>query len=334
MIIEIPRWNSHYNQLLYSLLVYTEKRGIDLKVRYNPHIPISAAVLQTRNKTCFLDYSDDPALCTDPMHYDAYFKRSLLPEDQSDRVFPLNFQVNFSYKPLKLLSKMPQSILTDKRSRVEIIRAVDLLKVLTNDSHFSKQIKHFPSQINDNNGRVIFMTRLWSPYQNHGPDENRRRMMQNEFRVGACKIIKAHFPNSKVGLLPDAFSASVPGAILLEQKEVAKRAYLRELMRADICIADDGLKDTPGWKIGEYTLFKKAIISTPIPTVVSNFKPGVHYLSATSRAAYDEIPDMINTLLKDKFYMEMKANNAQWSAAHLDPERYVENILRQADALY
>lgn len=120
---------------------------------------------------------------------------------QINNINPLNFQVNFSFKPLKLITKIPLKILKVKSSKVELIRALDYYSLFTNDSHQSKKIKNlWTNEINDNKGRIIFMTRLWDPARNNDSVEKERRVLQNNFRINACKIISKNFPNSITGI--------------------------------------------------------------------------------------------------------------------------------------
>lgn len=108
-----------------------------------------------------------------------------------------------------------------------------------------------------------------------------------------------------------------------------RKNYLSELQKSDICIADDGLKDTPGWKIGEYIIMKKAIISTPIRTVVEDFETGINYISTIDRNNYECLPDLVSDLLKNKKYMELKRNNEAWYNKYMRPDIYIENIIRK-----
>jgi hypothetical protein len=64
--------------------------------------------------------------------------------------------------------------------------------------------------------------------------------------------------------------------LVLDNSFTSKLAFMKALRSTDICLADDGLGDTPGWKIGEYLMHGKAIITTPIRTVVQDFnKEGI-----------------------------------------------------------
>ena len=280
---------------------------------------------------CFFDYSDYTDFIEEPKKYDYYFKRSLLQDAYQSNVRPLNFQINFSYKPLKLLSKLPLKVFENKKSREELKKALDYFSLFTNDSHQSKKIENLLSnEISDYGGRVIFMTRLWRPNKKD-ENENERRILQNNFRINACRIISKNFPNSITGVFPDNYAMEIAKDVLLDLHKTKKQSYLRELRKADICIADDGLQDTPGWKIGEYALLNKAIVSTPIKTVVEEFKQKENYISLEDRNDFKSLPDAINELIKSKTYLQLKENNRLWSNKYLKADSYIENILKQCN---
>ena len=328
MILAISKWTSHHNQIIYSLFYYCKIKDLPFSVQYNPDINGNGAVLSFENKQCFLDYSDSPVLIDNPRHFDVYFKRSLLRKNYINNIYPLNFQVNFSFKVLNLLTRLSKEIILNKESRVEIIRALDYFNIITNDSHRSKDLeKIWGGEITDNEGRIIFMTRLWDPDRNSNELEKERRRLQNDFRINACRIISKKFKNSVVGVYPDYFAKRVARDVLLDFKQTKKSNYLKILKESDICIADDGLKDTPGWKIGEYVMLNKAIISTPINTVVEKFYPNNNYTSLKNRLDYKSLPDQVNKLLKNKSYLDMMESNKNWSSLYLHPQAYVQNIL-------
>tara|TARA_B100000809_G_scaffold232326_1_gene248115 strand:+ start:1093 stop:2091 length:999 start_codon:yes stop_codon:yes gene_type:complete len=329
MIITISRWTSHYNQFIYSLFFYCESKRISFKISYSSKIPNEGILLNFNNNLCFLDYSDSTIFIDKPEKYDFYFKRSLDFNSQINNIKPLNFQVNFSFKPLKLITKIPLEILKAKSSKFELVRALDYYSLFTNDSHQSKKIKNlWTNEINDNKGRIIFMTRLWDPARNNDSGEKERRVLQNNFRINACRIISKNFPNSITGIYPDYYAKEIAKDVLLDLKKTKKQTYISELKKSDICIADDGLKDTPGWKIGEYAMLNKAIISTPIKTIVEQFKSGKNYIKLEDRTDFKNLPDIINELIKSKLYLEIKENNKIWSNKYLKPDSYIENILK------
>ncbi|MCV9931233.1 hypothetical protein OIU80_02985 [Flavobacterium sp. LS1R47] len=95
----------------------------------------------------------------------------------------------------------------------------------------------------------------------------------------------------------------------------------------NICIADDGLKDTPGWKIGEYLLFGKAVITTPLNIDLDNFNEHINYEKLCNRSSYLELPEKIEYLLDGKKYLKMGEDNLMWSEIYLHPKNYIQRIL-------
>jgi glycosyltransferase involved in cell wall biosynthesis len=296
-------------------------------------IPINGAILYFKNRIVFFDYSDDKEFVSIPCNYDFYFKRSLdINELKSHvNVFPLNFQVNFSTKPFKLMSLMDFGLIKNSGSLIELIRAVDAFGILTNDSHRSVNIDNF-KRVKNSTGKVIFMTRLWDPTRNDDEQEKERRRVQNNFRINACRIIKKVFPDSMVGVYPDDFGIKMASDILLDLGVTKKKNYLNILSQYDIAIADDGLKDTPGWKIGEYIMCGKAIISTPINVLIEDFFENINYLSTGERDNYQILPDLVQKLLKNKLYEEIQNNNVKWYEKHVSPDTYVSNILSKINS--
>ncbi|MFM7079975.1 MAG: hypothetical protein ACKOYC_09330 [Bacteroidota bacterium] len=327
--VEIPYWSSVYNHIVYSFFYYSERNGFDLKIVKNNDVYLGLAIINFKGKRALLDYSDDTGHFNGRFKCDYYFKRSLMNSDYLQGVFPLNFQISLSYKPLKVLSKIEKSILFDKRSRGELIRALDWLETFTDDSHHSKTIMRFDGcrALPKKSGRVIFMTRLWDPSRHADEAEKARREAQNNFRIGACRILKKEFPDSIVGVFPDNYSKTVATDVLIDASLARKRSYLNLAGGCDIGIADDGLRDTPGWKIGEYTMLGMAIISTPINVHIQGFTEGVNYLSTGSRSNYEVLPALISTLQRGDRYLEMQKSNRNWYLNHLEPLRYVDNIL-------
>jgi len=327
MKLELPNWTSHHNMLIYSVLFYCEENELDFKIVFNNKIVAGGAILHANGKVIFFDYSDNHLFISDPTKYDFYFKRSLLLSDYNRNVHPLNFQVNLSYKALKLLSKFDFRNLIGSRNRTEVMRAADYFNLGTNLSHQAMDVRCFPKKGNDNNGKIIFHTRLWDPRNHPDDQEKQRRVIQNEFRIEACRILKNNFKSSSVGIFPDSLSKSMAPDLLLDSNKVSKKEYFKELLTTDIGIADDGLKDTPGWKIGEYLLFGKAVITTPLNVVIEDFKEHIHYEQLSTRNSFKELPEKIESLLKGKKYLEMGQNNFMWSNFNLHPKNYIKRIL-------
>lgn len=330
MRLEIHHWTPHHNMIIFSCFYFCEENNIEFDIQINSKISWNGAILYVNNETFYFDYSDDTQFLDDTKKYDFYLKRSLKIIDVNQNVFPLNLQVNYSYKSLKLLSKLNLKVLTNKANRIEIIRAIDYFSTFTNLSHNETDIRKLPNKIEDNDGKVVFFTRLWNPDNHRDVDEKERRKLQNEFRIEACRIIKKNFKNASVGLFPDGLSSKLAPDLLLDIKKTSLKEYFGILRQCNIGIADDGLKDTPGWKIGEYLLFGKAVVTTPINIVVDNFNEHTNYEKVSSRSAYIELPDKIEYLLKEKKYLEVDQNNLNWSNTYLHPSNYLNRVLSKA----
>lgn len=325
--IEIKQWTSHHNHFMYSLLLYCESNRMVFKVKINESLSSVGIVIKYNEKIAYLDYSDDFHFSDMPEKYDFYYKRSLKREHMRHNIFPLNFQVNFAYHPYKMALKMPLDFNFIKQSKVEFCRAIDFLKI-TNMSHFSMLLSKFKNSSTANNGRVIFCTRLWDPKNTNDEEEKIRRERQNFFRINACRIIKANYKNSFVGVFDSELARKLCPELIFNSKVLSKKAYLEELLKADICIADDGLKDSAGWKIGEYLMLGKAVITTPLNVYISDFYEGKNYMVLTNRASFEELPEKIDFLLEDDKYKQMGLNNKNWSEKYLFPNSYIENILK------
>ena len=327
MQLVISTWTHHLNQLIYSFYYFCEKEKMKVDIVQDKKIVNNGAVLLIEGTRIFFDYSDDSNFLDKPEKFCYYFKRSLRVQDAKENIYPLNFNVPMAYKCHSLLWNLKPDLLFDKWSRVEVIKALDKFGLVSKSSHGILDIRRYPENVVDYGGNVIFHTRLWNPDNHPDQDEKERRRLQNEFRINACRIIKKNFVNSSVGLFADDLSRKMAPDVLLDPKESKKNNYLNTLLHYNIAIADDGLKDTPGWKIGEYLLFGKAVITTPLNISLDNFKEGVNYEALSTRSSYMEIPDKIESLLKEKKYLEVGKANKEWSNHYLHPQHYIQRIL-------
>ncbi len=327
MRLEIHHWTPHHNMIVFSCFYFCEGNNIEFDIQMNPKVSWNGAILYFDNKTFYLDYSDDTLFLDNPKKYDYYLKRSLQINDLNENIYPLNLQVNYSYNALKILKKFGIKQLLNEANRIEIIRAIDYFNAFTNSSHNAMDVRKLSRTVNDNNGKIIFFTRLWNPDNHIDIDEKERRRLQNEFRIESCRTIKKNFENSSVGLFPDVLSSKLAPDLLLDVKKTSIKKYFGTLKKCDIGIADDGLKDTPGWKIGEYLLFGKAVITTPLNVVIENFEEHKNYEILSSRSSYLELPGKIEYLLHEKKYLEMGNNNLKWSDEYLHPKNYINRIL-------
>lgn len=327
MKLELSIWTHHLNHIIYAYFYFCKEEKLTVNIIRNEQVKYGSALLHVDQKTIFFDYSDDSKFVDSHEKYNYYFKRSLRAEDRSRNVYPLNFNVPMAYKSLLLLMNLKSDLLLNRGSRTEVIRAMDRFKLFTNSSHAVLDIRRYPKKINDNQGNIIFHTRLWNPDNHADEAEKERRRNQNEFRINACRILKKTYKNASIGLFTDDLSSVIAPDILLDSKHSDKNTYFKDLDKHDICIADDGLKDTPGWKIGEYLLHGKAVITTPLNIEVDNFNEYTNYEKLSTRNSYLELPHKIENLLEGKKYLRMGENNLLWSETYLHPKNYIKRIL-------
>ena len=327
MRLEISTWTHHLNQLIYSYFYFCMEKKLEVEIVFNEKITYNGAVLYIEGISVFFDYSDDTIFIDLPEKFNYYFKRSLVVNNKVKNIYPLNFNVPLAYKCLSLLTHLKKDFLVFKSNRVEVIKAIDKFALFTKSSHGVLDIRRYPKNVFDFEGKVIFHTRLWNPDNHPDPEEKERRRLQNAFRINACRIIKKNYANSSVGLFSDDLAKSLAPDLLLDSKDSKKNNYLNNLNNHSIAIADDGLKDTPGWKIGEYLLFGKAVITTPLNVVLENFEEHKNYEKLSSRSSYLDLPDKIEYLLTEKKYLEMGSNNLKWSDEYLHPKNYIKRIL-------
>jgi len=327
MKLELSVWTHHLNQLIYAYFYFCKAEKIKVNIVKNENVGYDGAILHLEGKSIFLDYSDGPKFIDSADLYDFYFKRSLRVEHQTKKIYPLNFNIPMAYKSHVLLLNLKKDILFDKQNRTEVIRAIDRFSLFTNSSHAILDIKRYPRKVIDFGGNIIFHTRLWNPDNHNDKDEKERRMSQNEFRINACRLLKKTYKNASVGLFTDKLASELAPDLLLDAKHSNKNNYLNTLSKYNICVADDGLKDTPGWKIGEYLLFGKAVITTPLNIAVDDFKEHVNYERLNTRSSFLELPEKIEYLLEGKKYLKMGEDNLNWSKIYLHPKNYLRRIL-------
>lgn len=327
MKLEISSWTPHLNQLIYSYFYFCKSEKIAINIVRNEQVGHSGGILTIDSKSIFFDYSDAPEFIDSPDLYDYYFKRSLREENHEKNIYPLNFNMALAYKSHLLIMNLTSDIILHKNSRTEVIRAMDRFSLFTNSAHAILDIKRYPKKVEDFGGNIIFHTRLWNPNNHADEDEKERRKLQNDFRINACRLLKKEYKNASAGLFADQLAGELAPDLVLDPKHSNKNNYFNMLSKSNICVADDGLKDTPGWKIGEYLLFGKAVISTPLNIAVDDFYEHVNYEKLSNRNAYQELPEKIEYLLSGKKYLEMGQNNLLWSKNYLHPKNYIKRIL-------
>jgi hypothetical protein len=308
--------------LLSAALYYAHKNRLPITIQCSPQarIPANAFVLEVDGKRAFLDYNDDYELRPIGLQMDMYGKRSLTMSDAAEGIVPLGFHFNYSFGLHRLLWKKG---FFHSRNRVEILRSLDWLRI-TNMSHLDMRVPHLFSPPADHGGKVIFYTRLWDPSRGTDQEERKRRHHMNEMRIQIVRTLR-RMENNVSGIFPDTFARHTCPELLVPEEETTKQNYLSKLRSADIGIANEGLKGSPGWKIGEYVVGSKCIISTAVAPLIPAFDTEVNYLVFDDP---NEIPEIVMQLRKGKKYLRMGEKNWQYCLKYLHPDVYFERILR------
>jgi hypothetical protein len=223
MKLELSIWTHHLTHLVYSYFYYCRANKIDVNIQYNSKIKHNSAVLTVNNKSVFFDYSDDIKFIGNSNSFDFYFKRSLLEKDKKKNVYPLNFNVPMAYKSHLLLLKLNKDLLFHKFNRTEVVRALDVFGLFTNSGHGILDVRRYPNKVIDYGGNILYYTRLWNPNNHPDDEEKERRMVQNEFRINACRSIKKEFKNASVGLFSDDLSNKIAPDLLLPANKSDKK---------------------------------------------------------------------------------------------------------------
>ena len=321
--LTLGTWISHDNMLLSAARYHAHRTGQKIAFECVPEggLPLATFLLEAEGRRMFLDYNDRYELDPAGADADVYAKRSLRPEAVTARVLPLGFHFNYSFELHHLLAH--RGFLSLK-NRTEILRCVDFTG-RTGWSHFERRVHHLFTPPVDHGGRVIFYVRLWEPARNRDPEEQERRRKMNLVRVEAVRALRK-LENTAAGIIPDDFAHGMCPDLLLSPHQTTSKAYGAELRRADIGVANEGLRGSPGWKIGEYVAGGKAVLSNTIESVIPGFEVGTNYLRFDDPR---EIPDLVRALRKDGSYRAMQAANWQYTVEHLHPDRYLPRILER-----
>ena len=321
--LTVGTWISHDNMLLSAARFYEKRSGRRLAIRCdrNAGLPLATFLLEADGRRAFLDYNDRFELEPFGADADLYAKRSLRPEDEGRGIFPLGFHFNYSFDLHRLLLRPGFAA---PANRTEIARAVDAFG-LTGWSHFSRRIDHMFVPPSDHGGRALFHARLWDPSRNRDPEEQDRRRRMNEIRLEAVRSLRK-MENTVAGIIPDDYSRRTCPELLLAADQATSKVFGAELRRSDIGIVNEGLRGSPGWKIGEYVAGSKAVLSNSIESVVPGFESGTHYLRFDDPR---EIPDLVSGLRATKDYRRMQLANWEYTRAYLHPERYFARILER-----
>lgn len=262
---------------------------------------------------------DDNLLYFSKIEADYYFKRSytekLKSANKQIKVYPLGFNHFIEHK--HLFNDSLKNVIKNS----SIYNYIRPKKKTLNIPYFE--------QLNNggNSNQIIFFTRLWDPTNETNRQKKDFLNSINNFRISVVKTCKEEFGNLFIGGIEDSqYARSLASEHICKPEVTQKFNYLNNLKNSSICIATTGLHDSNGWKLAEYIVSGKAIISQPLKhKVTGDFSKGRNYLEFNNKS---QLVQTINTLLNnDDLVDNMMRNNTRYYNTYLRPDKLILNSL-------
>lgn len=323
---------AHFNQLYCGLELMKNNNLIKLnyKIEKEKYIGGGVTRISVNDKNVMIDVKDSNKIDMNSYNKpDFYFKRMLLKDDEKiyPKIYPfgLNYSVMTGNKSLKYL------FLKDRRY---LKYSLKYHKIFTkifniNDSIVNCNFKNFERAPNYQlNNLILFSTRLWNPDNNSEKWKKEERKVLNDQRISLIRFLKKEYGKLFVGgVQSDGFSKRECPELLLEKSFSNKKHYLELLKTTTICVSNQGLEDSIGWKFAEYISNSSAILTTPINKykMLGPLKEGVNYLTFNSE---EEFKFQLQVLLSNKdLYNTMIRNNFDYYQKYLHPLSKMKKII-------
>lgn len=326
---------AHVSQIFTGLAMLKSIGKIEIKFERDSEVRSSDAIqrIEVNGKKLIFDLADG-------FHYnkifyewcDLYFKRMLSPQMGIQfpkmRPYGLNYGVYGVGDKLILRSMITRDykFLLKNLGR----RSSFLSKIFNpNLSYRSSLVRHFEAQPSLNEElRIIYFTRLWNPANVKNDIKKEQRESMNELRRDLVKRLRKEFGRQFVGgiMYSDFAAKYAPNETISNNAFLHKSNYLENLRRSDIGIADYGLEFSVGWKLAEYVAMSKAIITTPINTLLpGHFSEGDNYLSYST---IEEGLSNCEQLLADREQtLSIQKQNSLYYKDYLSPDVLIYNCL-------
>lgn len=257
---------------------------------------------------------------------DFYFKRSYTPtleayNNTGGKLLPLG--LNYNIHPDKNILHLNPT-LNDKFKY--IAKTNGLLKKLLKKSFFyTSDFEYFPVDAAED--RILFLTRVWNPYDGRPEASKIHREQINETRINcitACQ--KAFGKRFTGGLFMDDFSKKHYQSLAIPFSFTNKSSFVQAVKDHTICIATTGLHDSIGWKMGEYVAASRAIVSEPLKyQLPGNFEKDRNYYEFENA---DHLLKRIQFLLDNRAEkLKMMEDNFRYYNNYVKPDVMLLNTL-------
>lgn len=260
---------------------------------------------------------------------DFYFKRSYKEIIQNYapvgcRIYPLGF--NYQLKPEGTFQ------FTLKQKLRDILQNTPFSSgVFRKNQFYSQYFENYP--VPNKEIKILFLARLWSPFEVEGNFLKEERYMLNSSRIACIRACQKEFKGRFSGGLKNTeYTREIAEDLIVSTTITNKKSYLRTVKNCDICIATTGLFDSIGWKFGEYVAASRAIVSEPLLyQVPGEFTEGKNYLSFSDS---DQLIQQIYSLLDNREYLrQMMLNNFHYYNNFLRPDSLILNTLLKVKSL-
>lgn len=331
--LTIPSNIYHLDQIITGFLELKEQ-GWDVTIENqskneeNPFYGLAVLLAQYRGKKLVYDlwdgYQDLPGMEKGLAWCDFYFKRSFSRE-KNQRFFPqyaekmrplgLNYHVTRRDDPIN--EPLWKGIAKELTGRVSLRR-------------FTREAFEETPVPCRGKPKILFLAQLWDdgePGLTPGTRQERREI--NAMRLEILTALRRRFGEDFIGGLVDTpFARERAPELVLPRKDTERRAYLRRMHSADICIGTMGLHESIGWKTAEYVAAAKAIVNEKLRyEVPGGFAEGKNYLEFTTAEACVAAVERLAGDAEALF--AMKQANADYYQNYLRPDVLVKNTLDQ-----
>lgn len=242
--------------------------------------------------------------------YDIWFKRSFSYELNEQYGFENMLALGLNYEVFDLNT----SDIFYKRSIKNLIMQILMMKP-SSKIHL-KDYEYLP-KLNDD-PQICFITRLW---------EDNEEI--NEMRINLTRALKNKY-GSKFhgGIYKTKEAEELCPDLIVNKVYTQKYNYLKQMKKCDICIATSGLHGSIGWKLAEYVMASKVIISEPLNYYVPyGFEKNKNYLEFSS---VEECIQIIDSLLLNRNQMiEIMNNNHIYYQQALNAQMLMMKIIEK-----
>lgn len=324
---------AHFSQLYCGLDLMCKSKLIKLTYLFEKEVPVRKSIIRLaiNDKEVYVDLEDSNKIDFSLYNRgDFYFKRMLLKTDAEmyEKLYPfgLNYSAMTKNNTLAYLFLKNKTFLRNSLKYSKLVSFV----LNINDSIINCNYKNFERSPTLNiKNKIVFSTRLWDPSRNDEQWKKEEREVLNSQRISIVKELKLRYKsNFEGGILKDYYSEKLCPNEIVSLVFSHKKEYLKLLKTASICVSNQGLEDSIGWKFSEYIANSSAILTTPIDKylLLGELKEGDHYLSFTSE---NEFLEKLEYLLNNKTVRnQLMMNNHNYYNEYLHPLAKMKKIIK------